>query len=138
MTFAARALNSQGYVPGLVYASLAEYVGSGTVSASLTLGTAGGLSVTGSSSYTDSPNWFTPTTTGIGNSYWVKFQLVSGSSWDAGLADGTLYALSTARTVQWTLSVSGSKYASAIARIYSDALGTNFQGAIFINLSLSV
>jgi hypothetical protein len=47
-------------------------------------------------------NWYSPTTTGIGSGYDIKFTLLSGDAWDAGLVSGTAYNLSTDR--QLTLS----------------------------------
>lgn len=48
-------------------------------------------------------NWYTPTTTGIGSNYQIRFTLVSGfATWDAGLVSGTLYALSSNRALTWT------------------------------------
>lgn len=49
-------------------------------------------------------SWFTPTTAGIGSSYQIRFTLLTGNAWDAGLTSGTLYALSSARTLTWSSS----------------------------------
>jgi hypothetical protein len=50
-------------------------------------------------------NWYLPPTTGIGSSYRVRFNKVSGRSWDTGLANFTWYNLDTARTLTWSLTV---------------------------------
>jgi hypothetical protein len=47
-------------------------------------------------------NWYSPTTTDIGSGYQIRFTLLSGSAWDAGLVSGTLYALSSNRSIAWT------------------------------------
>lgn len=44
-------------------------------------------------------NWYSPTTTGIGSSYDIKFTLVSGTAWDAGLVSGTAYNLGSDRQI---------------------------------------
>lgn len=49
-------------------------------------------------------SWYTPTTAGIGSSYQIRFTLLTGVAWDAGLTSGTLYALSSARTLTWSSS----------------------------------
>lgn len=44
-------------------------------------------------------NWYSPTTTGIGSSYDIKFTLVSGTAWDTGLVSGTAYNLGSDRQI---------------------------------------
>lgn len=61
-------------------------------------------------------NWYTPTTTGIGSSYDVRFTLQSGNAWDAGLTSGTAYNLGTARTLTWSSSA-GDKAATVAVEI---------------------
>ena len=63
-------------------------------------------------------NWYGPTTGGIGNSFQVRFTLQSGTAWDAGLTSGTLYALSAARALTWTLSYNEYNTASVLVEIF--------------------
>jgi hypothetical protein len=49
-------------------------------------------------------NWFTPTVANIGSSYEIRFTLLSGAAWDSGLVSGTLYPLSSNRSIAWTRS----------------------------------
>lgn len=70
-------------------------------------------------------NWFQPTTPGIGNSYWIKFTLSSGSAWDAGLVSGAINDLSVTRLLKWSVASGGLKVASVAVVIYSDAGGAN-------------
>lgn len=57
-------------------------------------------------------NWYTPTTGAIGEDYNVKFVLLSGTAWNAGLLNNTEYWLASARTVTWSLPVGGAVQAS--------------------------
>jgi hypothetical protein len=104
------------------------------------LNTDGTITYTGSGSGGAS-NWHTPTTGGIGSSRWVKFTLASGTAWDAGLAAGTVYALSSARQLQWMQSTAGSRAASVTVQIYSDAGGTALVStgtvSAFVSLTLT-
>lgn len=79
-------------------------------------------------------NWHSPTTAGIGSGRWIKFTLNSGLPWDTGLADNTIYPLTSARQVAWY----GGTYASAAtARIYSDADGTALVSTATIDVVLN-
>jgi hypothetical protein len=97
-----------------------------TASASITFDTTGDVSFTGNGS-DPSGVWFSPSTAGIGSSYWIKFTNASGFSlWDntGTIANNTVYALSTARTLTWTQSSLGAKLILTQVRIYSDSGGT--------------
>lgn len=48
-------------------------------------------------------NWYSPTTGAIGAGYQIRFTLQSGTTWNAGLVSGTLYALSSARALAWSV-----------------------------------
>ncbi len=101
-----------------------------TAQAGLTWGTNGSLASFGAGSFSWSgpTNWFAPTTTSIGNSYWIKFELTPGGDpWDVSTSinDLQVYPLSSARTVQWTQTIIGTKFASVTVRIYTDSGGTN-------------
>jgi hypothetical protein len=129
MTFAARQnrsvassggpINGTANLAGLAFNSSM----SGTYTA-VTNGTQTAAASTGDLSTYDT-NWYTPTTVSIGNSYWVKFTLNSGSAWDSGLVNNTVYALTSNRALTWTVaSYPSSKSAHVSVRFYSDAGGT--------------
>lgn len=103
---------------------LSDSVTSGSAIAGLSWGTTGTLSKTGNASaiWVGSSAWFSPGSPSV--TYYIKFTLLSGSAWDAGLVAGTVYSLASSRAVQWTQSVVGSKLASVRAEIYTDSGGT--------------
>jgi hypothetical protein len=68
-------------------------------------------------------NWYSPTTTGIGASYDIKFTLLAGTAWNAGLVSGTAYNLSTDRQLALSSS-SGDKSLSASVEILLAGTGT--------------
>ncbi len=97
---------------------------SGNGSAALLIGSQGGIVYVGNQS-SGADAWYYPTTTGIGSSYWVKFTLQSGSAWDGtSIVSGTLYQLSSTRSITWTASTGTSKTAQVLVQIYSDSGGT--------------
>ena len=68
-------------------------------------------------------NWHSPTTTGIGNSRWIRFSnLDISTSLQGGMVVGTWYSLSTERSFFGSLEGSGF---SAIIDIATDSGGTN-------------
>lgn len=80
-----------------------SYSNFGNASSSMTLTTTGEVSQNGVSTNISAiiPNWYTPTTSGIGNSYWVRAQ--TSSLTPTASTSGTMntwLALSTARTWQ--------------------------------------
>jgi hypothetical protein len=131
MSFAARSNRSVAASGGPVNgtASIAgDQYGSG-ISGTYTAVTNGTQTATSSSFAFDysscDPNWYSPTTAAIGNSYWVKVTLNSGSAWDSGLVNNTVYALTSNRALTWTVStLNTSKSANVSVRFYSDAGGT--------------
>jgi len=75
-----------------------------------------------------STNWATPTTTGIGSSYWIKITRVNGI-FPSGMASGTIYALSGSPSCFITAVYSGqTRLASGNIDIYSDSGGTTRVG----------
>lgn len=94
-----------------------------SASASAQFTSAGGIAYTGNQS-TGPATWYDPTTTGVGSGFWIKFTLSSGSAWDAGLVSGTLYQISSARTLTWSATAGISKTASVAVQVYADAGGT--------------
>lgn len=74
-------------------------------------------------------NWFLPTTAAIGSSFFIRFVLSTGTTWTAGLVDGTLYSLSVVRSLSWTATTGNFKLANVAVTIYSDVGGTNLVGS---------
>ena len=75
-----------------------------------------------------STNWATPTTAGIGSSYWIKVTRVSGIT-PSGMNSGVIYSLSTNRSIQITTVFEGQiRLAYGTIDIYSDAGGTTRVG----------
>jgi hypothetical protein len=137
MTFAARTL---GYISGSsgtpVNAGVTWGVETTTGSCSLTLNTNGTVTYTGNSSGaivlppSGSDNWYFPTTTSIGNSYWVKFVNNSNLWTSGGLTNNTIYALSSSRTVGWG---TGPILKDVTVYFYNDAAGTSLAGTCQIS-----
>lgn len=81
--------------------------------------------------------WYNPTSTTNppGAYYYISFHLTAGSAWSAGLTDGTVYALSSARSLSWTTSTS---LTSAVtASLWLDAGGTQLVGTFPISVSIN-
>jgi len=142
MTFAARsnrAVSGGGPVNGSASINGEQYGAglSGTYTA-VTNGTQTAIS-NGMVEYSScDPNWYLPTTAAIGNSYWVKFTLNSGSAWDSGLVNNTVYALTSNRALTWTVStLNTSKSANVSVRFYSDAGGTTLVATHTLTVSIS-
>lgn len=75
-----------------------------------------------------STNWATPTTAGIGSSYWIKVTRISGIT-TSGMVSGTIYSLSSSRSIFITTAFRGqTRLAYGSIDIYSDAGGTTRVG----------
>jgi hypothetical protein len=96
---------------------------SGTATGSLTLSTDGSQSTAGTDSVAGSSWWSAAPLAGVGNSYWAKMTVNSGSAL-SGAATGSVLALSSSRT--WSLSRTGigSNTSNVTLEIFSDAGGT--------------
>lgn len=85
-------------------------------------------------------DWFTPTTPGIGNFYWIRF-LISGSPLDAGTS-GTWISLSPSFQ-SWSYNVnqiglgSQSRSGTWTVQIASDSSGLNIVTTGIYNMSVS-
>lgn len=92
----------------------------GAVSGDISVNTAGTLTGT---NYSGASIWCngTPPIT-----YYVKFT-VSGDAWNAGLTPGTVYALSSSRSVAWSNSGADTN-ATLTVNIYADSGGTILLG----------
>lgn len=99
---------------------ITHVVAGGPASGNININTTG--TITGGH-YTGASAWCvgTPPVT-----YYVKFS-VTGSAWDAGLTAGTVYALSSSRTVSWSASGTA-KSGTLTVNIYADAGGTVLLG----------
>jgi hypothetical protein len=114
----------------------ATYGGAATMTDGVSIVTNGTIAGSGSLNYAGPANWYSPTTTGIGSSYWVKFTLNSGSAWAAGLVNNTIYALTASRTIQWSTTIGTTKTASVTVSIYSDSGGTTLVSSGTMAVSL--
>lgn len=124
MTFAARphlAAGSSGLPLGtmIVFAESYNEIGT-TDTGTITFNTNGTITWAHTFEYgpaTIPSNWYSPTTGGIGSSYQVRFTLLSGAAWDAGLVSGTAYALSSARALAWSCSYNEWNVASVLVEV---------------------
>ena len=144
MTFLRRMMKFRKISTGGVVSNLSITSASGILSYATT-GFAGNTGITYKTDGTgpvtndtggDNVPWYTPTTAGIGNSYWVKFQLFAtaglNSPWDtaAAISNNTIYSLNTDRVIRWSVGAGGvTKTASVNVLIYSDSGGTNLVGS---------
>jgi hypothetical protein len=98
--------------------------------------------------YFGNGQWYVPLTTTIGDSYWVRMTLNSGtdpgkdnpySSVDDFGTSGTWYALSdtNAHTWRWVQSTVGTTTANVTFDIASDSGGSNIVASKTINVSVS-
>lgn len=136
MTFAARPSVSTAGPVGAWGVTLSDVQTTPTsATGTVQLNTSG--TITGTNESGDTA-WYLPTGGTPGNSYWVKFTKNSGDAWNAGLTAGTVYALSSARALTWSVS-GGLKSANVTASIYSDSGGTNLvgTGTIIVNIESS-
>jgi hypothetical protein len=81
----------------------------------------GTITTTGNTSSAGS-NWYTPTTGGIGSSYWAMLTVNSGTAPTSGTAGSVLF-LNGGETWTWTRSTNGTTTANCTLTIYSDAGG---------------
>lgn len=102
---------------------LNDVVTGGTATATITVGTSGTLSGT---HYTGQSEWFSPSGGTPGNSYYVKFTK-TGNAWNAGLTEGTVYALTSNRSLTWS-ATGTAKSATLTVSIYRDSGGTDLAG----------
>lgn len=136
MTFAARTLGFD-ITPGVQnpLATMTVRDVKPFISASAAILFASGGSITYVGNQSAGPNaWYLPFTTGIGSGYWIKFTLSSGSAWDSGPVSGTLYQLSSTRSLTWSATAGISKTAVVSVQIYSDAGGTQLVSSGTINV----
>ena len=90
-----------------------------------------------SATLTAPANWYSPTTTGIGSSYGIRFTLQSGTPWNMGaLTSGVTYALSTLRTVGWEFEFPGTAVATVLVEIITTATGAVYKsGTLTVSLT---
>lgn len=105
--------------------TIADYETSPTnPSASLGTNSNGTIVNTGNQSST-SPNWYAPTTTGIGSSFWCQLIHNSGFAVTSGSAVGSILAMSAALNWNWNTSLLGMQIGTYTLKIYSDSGGSN-------------
>jgi hypothetical protein len=94
-----------------------------SAAASVGLTANGALTKTGNDSVAG-PSWFEPNTAAIGDSYWARLTVNSGTA-PSGSASGVWLALSTSRTWNWNRGTNGSTTCNATIQIASNASGSN-------------
>ncbi len=112
-----------------------------SVTSTLTWQTNGTVTIGGSGSLTASsnPNWYTPTTTGAGNSYWIRFtQNTSNGGTLGGDALNTWHALSTGRMLTLYRSSTGFSTRTFTVQIATDSGGSNIVSSGTATLSANV
>lgn len=120
---------SGGSQPVLTWSGgIAHTVAGGPASGSVSINNSG--SVTGSH-YSGDSAWYQPPVGTPGNNYYVKFA-TSGDAWDSGLTAGTVYALTSNRSVAWT-ATGVAKNGTLTVSIYRDAGGTDLVGTGTVN-----
>lgn len=92
-------------------------------SCSLQLNTDGTMSSTGNFS-TVGPNWYLPTSTGVGANYWVRMTVTAGSNPTVGTV-GSWLQLSSNRAWTWTRTTTGVLSATVTVELATDSGGAN-------------
>lgn len=127
-------LIAAGACPSLKDTSIGG-LGSGTLTAGISYATDGSTSSTFTGSAAVPGLWYTPVGGSPGNSYYISFHKTSGTAWDAGLVDGTVYALSSPRALTWT---TGSGLAAVVTvSLWLDAGGTISAGTATLDVSIN-
>lgn len=103
--------------------------------ASLTIVTNGTITVSGNGSVAG-PNWYNPTTAGIGNTHWVTLDKLSGDSPTSGDSIGVILALTVNRSWTWAQNVVGLRSGSYQLRIWGDAAATILLGLVNFNVNV--
>lgn len=128
-------LLAAGGAPVLTNASLGGS-GGGSLTAGIAYQTDGTTSATFTGHAAVPGQWYNPSGVGTpGNAYFISFHTVSGTAWNAGLVDGTVYPLSSGRTLLWTTSSSLS--ATVTVSLWADAGGTVPAGTASLNVSIN-
>lgn len=80
------------------------------------------------------PNWFTPTTTGIGNSYWIRVTRTSGNAFTIG-TESTWLALSSNQTFGWSSTTLARTWGGNV-EFAADSGGVNIVGTNTLQMIL--
>ncbi len=104
-------------------------------SASIALETDGTLTPTGNGTVTG-PNWFLPTTGGIGTSYWVRLTLDSGTSPTSGDVVGSWLQITASRNWAWARTTVGITAAVCTLEISSDSGGATVVASCTFNVTV--
>lgn len=107
----------------------------GTASASITFNTDGTITLTGNLSGSND-SWYKPTTANIGNNYWIKAVLATGTGWSTGITADTVLQLNTARAMTWSRSTVGLTVATVNVFIYSNSGGTNLVAKGYLDVDV--
>lgn len=103
-------------------------------SATMNFFSTGAITVLGSRS-TTSGAWFAPVGGSPGTGYWIK-AVITGAASSSGPASGALTPLTGTVGWAWNQSPPGTKSATAVVSIYSDAAGTQLQASASVTVSL--
>jgi hypothetical protein len=85
--------------------------------------------------YTGNTNWFIPTTTGIGSSYWVKGVSDGFCNPTGGAVQDIVISLAAGQSWSWTVN-NNYLIGTFTVYIYSDAAGTNLVGTGSISINV--
>jgi hypothetical protein len=121
---------TSGPVSDLTMADALSGTAVGMITTTVSFGTNG--AITAADRTSGAAAWYSPLTTGIGSSYWLK---VVGTGF-FGLTSGSIYALSTVRNVSWSIGIGQFINTSATFYIYSNSGGTVQVGTGIISVSL--
>lgn len=111
---------------------LSQVSAGSAASPNIQLNTDGSLTVAGNGSSANPPNWYLPTTAGIGTFFWCQLTY-TGTAPDGGA--NTVFALSSPRLWQWTQTVVGIKNCTATISFYTDAAATQPAGSFSFNVT---
>ena len=102
--------------------------------AMLSFSSSGSIGTTGNTGANANGGWYEPSTSGIGENYWIKFILTSGDPWTNSTVDGQLYHLDLTKEIVWTTTGLASLSSTVTVEIYSDAGGTNLVSSDSCNI----
>jgi hypothetical protein len=87
--------------------------------------TDGGTAVSGGHSYTGPANWYSPTTAGVGSSYYIRFTVLSdpNSALNASLTFGTIGVLTSGAYVACSAGAGQVFSAQAKVEVFADSGG---------------
>ena len=119
---------ADSYSPAKPTTAKINYLSNGTIADA-------GISTGGTHSYTGPANWYVPTTTGIGSSYYIRFTLLTGAGATSVPSIGTLAAIGGGASLSLVATANTARSATVRVDIYSDSGGTNLVASGTISLT---